>query len=530
MLHTQLTTNFEKLKEAEDEEQVDGPPDFMAYMERRDFVGAVTVLTFLRSSGQVPAGVQVNLWLAYCYFHMGKPEKALELYTEMRSHENGGLDQQTVDLYRAICMLYMGQTREARALAVKLPPSPLCNRLLFHACSRLLDEEALVTYHSKLRNITPDQMALAAVHYLRTHYQQALECYEEVLATDENAFAVLMGMALCRYRLGDYDACMQLLGEYREACEDSITSINLMAACKYRQGDIEGARKILERVGDDPEISSLPIYKHNMCIYTKMQAASHILPTLVGQVPEARANLVHLYVEEGKYEEAYRVVETFEPAVSSEYTLKAAAYGFYGQMAQNMDILQYSQAAYSTVGQSDADKDTMLGRRAMAASFFLTGEFDQACTYFESIADIPKEAEEQFNLNYGLALAASGKCEEAMQYLAGELTSKYFTPVHRTWLARLYVRAGRSRDAFELYQGAEKDHPQTLSLLRVLANECFAASQFEYAQRAAMLLKTMDRSNAEDYQQIVNSCAAAIELKRRGRTLAPPKMLLEQIE
>lgn len=99
-------------------------------------------------------------------------------------------------------MLYLGQMGDARELATTLPPTPLSNRLLFHACSRLLDEESLVTYHTKLRNVSADQMALAAVHFLRTHYQQALECYEEVLQVQPECFAIYMHMALCYYKLG----------------------------------------------------------------------------------------------------------------------------------------------------------------------------------------------------------------------------------------------------------------------------------------------------------------------------------------
>ena len=36
-----------------------------------------------------------------------------------------------------------------------------------------------------------------------------------------------------------------------------------------------------------------------------MNAATHILATLCGQVPEARANLVHLFIEKKQYKEAY---------------------------------------------------------------------------------------------------------------------------------------------------------------------------------------------------------------------------------
>ena len=48
----------------------------------------------------------------------------------------------------------------------------------------------------------------------------------------------------------------------------------------------------------------------------------------------------------------------------------------------------------------------MLGRRAMAAAYFLDGEYEDACTFFDSIQEIPKDCEDAFDLNYGMALAA----------------------------------------------------------------------------------------------------------------------------
>lgn len=70
-------------------------------------------------------------------------------------------------------------------------------------------------------------MALAAVHYLRTHYNQALECYEEVLAVQNDCYAVYLNMALCYYKLGEYERCEEALTTYRDHCDDSYSSLNL---------------------------------------------------------------------------------------------------------------------------------------------------------------------------------------------------------------------------------------------------------------------------------------------------------------
>lgn len=274
-------------------------------------------------------------------------------------------------------------------------------------------------------------MALAAVHYLRTHYNQALECYEEVLATQHEYYAIYLNMALCYYKLGEYERCDEQLAVYREHCEDSFSSLNLAAAVKFKQNKLKEALEILETMKSDKAIEALPAYKHNKCLFQGLNAATHVLATLVNSVSEARANLVRLYIQRKQYKEAYECVQNFEPAVSSEYCLRAAAFAYYGQHVTDMGALTYSRAAYATVGQSDADKDTLLGRRAMAAAFFLDGEFDDAIMYYESIEDIQKDSQEQFDLNYGLTLAAVGKDEKALELLSRQIQSPYFTIIHR---------------------------------------------------------------------------------------------------
>lgn len=59
-----------------------------------------------------------------------------------------------------------------------------------------------------------------------------------------------------------------------------------------------------------------------------------------------------------------------------------------------MEALSYARSAYATVGNSDADKDELLGRRSMAAAYFLDGEYEDAFAYYDSIAEVAKESEE----------------------------------------------------------------------------------------------------------------------------------------
>lgn len=55
------------------------------------------------------------------------------------------------------------------------------NRLQFHLAHKLNDEEGLMRTHAALRDIPEDQLSLASVHYLRAHYQEAIDVYKKLL-------------------------------------------------------------------------------------------------------------------------------------------------------------------------------------------------------------------------------------------------------------------------------------------------------------------------------------------------------------
>lgn len=61
---------------------------------------------------------------------------------------------------------------QAEEAAKKGPECALKNRLLFHVSHKLLDENKLMAYHQKLSDTNEDQLSLAAIHYLRSHFQE----------------------------------------------------------------------------------------------------------------------------------------------------------------------------------------------------------------------------------------------------------------------------------------------------------------------------------------------------------------------
>lgn len=61
------------------------------------------------------------------------------------------------------------------------PKSRLQNRLLFHLSHKFGDEKRLMGHHQSLQDIIEDQLSLASIHYLRSHYQEAIDIYKRIL-------------------------------------------------------------------------------------------------------------------------------------------------------------------------------------------------------------------------------------------------------------------------------------------------------------------------------------------------------------
>lgn len=70
---------------------------------------------------------------------------------------------------------------EAQAIIETIPNSTLKVRLLFHLAHKLNDEDRLLELHGSLRDVNEDQLSLASMHYLRAHYQDAIDIYKRLL-------------------------------------------------------------------------------------------------------------------------------------------------------------------------------------------------------------------------------------------------------------------------------------------------------------------------------------------------------------
>lgn len=70
---------------------------------------------------------------------------------------------------------------ESKNILEKAPACGLKVRLNFHLSLKLKDETALMEYHQQLQDVLEDQLSLAAIHYLRAHYQEAIDIYKSLL-------------------------------------------------------------------------------------------------------------------------------------------------------------------------------------------------------------------------------------------------------------------------------------------------------------------------------------------------------------
>ena len=204
-------------------------------------------------------------------------------------------------LFAAICLFYLGQHKEAAAEAKKCEESQLQNRILFHASHRMGDEAALMKYHQKLADTKLDQLSLAAIHYLRNHFQEATDVYKRLLLENRDDIALNVYVAMCYYKLDYYDVSLEILAVYLQAHPDSAVAINLKACNHFRLYNGKAAEGELRVLADKGRaLDENDLVRHNLVVFQQGANALQVLPPLVGFVPEARLNLViyHLRKEE----------------------------------------------------------------------------------------------------------------------------------------------------------------------------------------------------------------------------------------
>ncbi|CAE1178741.1 TTC26 [Acanthosepion pharaonis] len=488
-------------------------PKLEDFLQKRDYTGATTLLEFNRNSGQ--KDIDTDLWVAYCLFHLGDYKGAMEIYEKVTKRDKFIPE---VWNYLACCYFLLGMYPESSEASHKGPKTGLQNRLLFHLSHKFSDENSLMDYHQNLQDILEDQLSLASIHYLRNHYQEAIDVYKRILLDNRDYLALNVYIALCYHKLDYYDVSQEVLQAYLQQYPDSAIALNLKACNHFRLYDGKAAEselKGLQEIASPSFTFARDLIKHNMVVFQGGEAALQVLPPLVDVIPEARLNLVIYYLKQDDISEAYALIKDVEPCTPQEYILKGVVNAALGQEQGTREHLKIAQQYFQLVGGSASECDTIPGRQCMASCFFLLKQFQDVLLYLNSIKSYFYN-DDNFNFNYAQAKAANGNFKEAEEVFCMIQNEKLKRDyVYLSWLARCFIMNSKPRHAWELYLKMETSG-ESFSLLQLVANDCYKMGQFYYAAKAFHVLERLD-PNPEYWEGKRGACIGVFQQVIAGR-------------
>lgn len=218
--------------------------DYLDYIQKTDFTGALSVINFLlKKKGP---NSELYLWKAYCHAHLNDYLSALKVYEKdykfflKNFKKNSKLknleEHKKVNCLMSVCMFMLGNYEESANLAnssltyekeivsrnnskgKKIPKNPdevkyqeldpmkmLAVRVLFHAAHKLDQEEKVLNYHSKLEDTLENQLSLGSIHFMRSHYTEAIQLYKNLFDSNQKCVAIYVYLALCYYKLEEYE-------------------------------------------------------------------------------------------------------------------------------------------------------------------------------------------------------------------------------------------------------------------------------------------------------------------------------------
>jgi len=466
------------------------------------------------------------MWIGYCAFHLGDYKKAYEVYNELSKTDIAEKNPQ-VFVNLSCVLFYLGMYKESEEAAKKSVKGPLQNRLLFHLSHKFNDEKRLLSFHQFLQDNYDDQMCLASIHYMRSHYQEAIDIYKRILLENRTFLALNVYVALCYYKLDYYDVSQEVLAVYLQTYPDSAIAVNLKACNHFKLYNGKAAEAELKHLSDISSPSTVfasELVKHNLVVFRGGEGALQVLPPLIDVIPEARLNLVIYYLRQDDLNEAYSLIKDHEPTTPQEYIIKAVVNASLGQAEGMREQVKVAQQYFQLVGSSASECDTIPGRQCMASCFFLLKQFDDVLIYLNSIKTYFYN-DDDFNFNYAQAKAASGNFKEAEEAFlliqSDKIKNDY---VYISWLTRCYIMNKHARLAWELYLKMETS-AESFSLLQLIANDCYKMGEFYISAKAFDVLERLD-PNPEYWEGKRGACVGLFQMIIAGHE---PKESLREI-
>ncbi|RWS14379.1 intraflagellar transport protein 56-like isoform X2 [Dinothrombium tinctorium] len=335
-------------------------PELEDFLKKRDYIGAITLLEYNQEAGK---NSETNdLWVAYCHFHLGDYVESLKVLENLSKRKEATVKERDSDgkksskneketkseskeelddiwLYIACCQFFLGMYKEAEESVSKCKKvTKLHTRLSLHLAHKNGDEKVLLQHHQQLQDVIEDQLCLASIHYLRSHYQEAIDIYKKILIDKRDYLALNVYIALCYYKLDYYDVSQEVLAVYLQQHPDSMTAINLKACNHYR-------------------------------LYNGKAA------------------------EVNEYQEAYNLIGDLEPSVPHEYILKGVVNAVYGQEQDTIPGRQSMASCFFLMKQFD---DVLLYLSSIKSYFYNDDTFNFTYAQAKAATGAFQEAEETF--------------------------------------------------------------------------------------------------------------------------------------
>jgi len=489
-----------------------GQPSLDHFVANRDYTGALALLEF-RLKCQDGDTKDLLMWIGYCSFHLGNFKRAEDAYKELLDAHDVGRE---IHLFIASCYFFQQMYEEAEKETHKGPDVPLKIRLLFNIAHRSGDEAKLMEFHRQLQDKKEDQLSLAAVHYLRSHHQEATDIYKRLLLENRDDLALNVYVAMCYYKLDYYDVSLEILAVYLQSHPESPIGVNIKACNHFRLYNGKAAEAELKFLSDKGiNVQGNELIRHNMVVFSSGEQALQVLPGLIDSIPEARLNLIIYNLRHGTINEAFELVGDLDPATPQEYIIKGVVHATLGQSTGNREHLKMAQQCFQLVGTSAHECDTIPGRQCMASCYFLMRQFEDVNIYLNSVKAYMYN-DDDFNYNHGIALAATRNykaAEEALLLIHNETYKAEY--VYISWLARCYVMNGNPRSAWELYLKMTSSS-ESFNLLQLIANDSYRMGHFLYAAKAFDVLERLD-PDPEYWEGKRGACVGVFQLMIAGK-------------